>query len=331
MAKMAEVKIFDNSNDNTKWELEKELEYQPLWDLAHGENPHQSAGILKTSGMADFEIIGDANLSYNDVINISELSNILSEFYDVCAVAIVRDSAICGVALAPDIEAAYNKAFDCDPMSSFFGAIGFSQKVTYEVAKHINSMSVKLIIAPEIEEDGLKLLKENKFTKVVLIKTPFKEFKHILQKEIKITPFGTLYQDINHSTLGKDSFNVVTKTKPTTEQIEDAVFAWKISKYARSNSIIIAKDFKTEAIAQGFASPVNAVEFAMNTACDGAKNAILASDNTIPSIDCIYAAAQGRISTIIQPGGADNENKIIELADKYNIAMILTGIKNYKH
>ena len=331
MAKRAEVKIFDNLNEDTKWELEHEISYEPLWDIRHGENPQQKAGILQTDGMADFEIVENKTLSYNEVVSITELSNILSEFYDVCAVAIVKNSAPCGVALAPTIEEAYNKAFDCDPMASFFGTIGFSQTVDYEVAKHLNSMSVKLIIAPAVDKKALSLLNENPSIKVVLLKTPLKDFKKLLQKDIKVTPFGTLYQDINNSSLNKNSFKVVTKTKPSTEQIEDAVFAWKISKYSRSNSIVIAKDFKTIAIAQGFVSPVNAVEVAMNTACDGAKDAILASDTTLPTQDCIYAAAQGRISTIIQPGGAINEDKIIELADKYNITMILTGIENYKH
>ena len=330
MAKRAEIKIYDNLNEDSAWNLEQEISYEPLWDIRHGENPQQKAGVLQTEGMADFEVMGGKTLTYNEIVSITELANILSEFYDVCAVAIVKNSAPCGIALAPTVEEAYNKAFDCDPMASFFGAIGFSQEVDYEVAKHLNSMSVKLILAPSVEAKALALLEENKSIKIVILKTPLKDFKNLLQKEIKVTPFGTLYQDLNNSSLNKNSFRVVTKTKPSTEQIEDAVFAWKISKYARSNSIVIAKDFKTTAIAQGFVSPVNAVEFAMNIACDNAKDAILASDTTLPTMDCIYAAAQGRISTIIQPGGAINEDKIIELADKYNIAMILTGIENYK-
>ena len=242
MAKKAEIKIYDNLNETRSWELEHEISCDTMWDMLYGENRHQRAGILKTEGMADFEIMDNKTLSYNEVISITELANIVSEFYDVCAVAIVKHAAPCGVALAPTIEEAYNKAFDCDPMASFFGAIGFSQKVDYEVAKHLNSMSVKLIIAPDFEDKALSLLKENKAIKIVKLNTSLKDYKALAQKEVQVTPFGILYQDFNTINLGKDSFKVVTKTKPTTEQIEDAVFAWKISKYARSNSIVIAKD-----------------------------------------------------------------------------------------
>lgn len=331
MAKKVELKVYNAEENLEEWSLEQEMGFHSLWKLHYGENPQQAAMIFKSPDMADYEVLGNKNLSYNEILSLTELANVLSEFYDVCAVAIVKHAAPCGVALGATLEEAYNKAFDCDPVASFFGAIGSSKTIDFEIAKHINSMSVKMVIAPDFEPAALKLLGENHFIKVVKLNTPLKDFKSLTQKDIHVTPFGTLYQDCNSSELGKNSFRIVTKTKPTKEQIEDCVFAWKISKYARSNSIVIAKDFKTSAIAQGHISPVGAVEAALNAACDGSKNAIMASDNTLPTIDCIYAAVQGRISTIIQPGGSINDGKMIALADKYNIAMVFTGIKNYKH
>ncbi len=331
MAKKVVVSIYNNANDRQEWECENEMSFETLWDLKYGENPQQKALLFKSDNMADYEVINDRILSYNEILSITELSNILSEFYDVCAVAIVAHAAPCGVALAPTLEEAYNKAFDCDPMASFFGIIGSSQKINYEVAKHINSMSVRLVIAPDYEVKALKLLKDNPNIKIVKLNTPLKDFQSLIQKNIHVTPFGTLYQDMNRSSLGKNSFNVATRIKPTKEQIEDAVFAWKVSKHSRSNSVVIAKDFKTVAIAQGFVSPVNAAEAAMKVACDASKHAVMASDNVLPTIDCLSVAAQGRISVIIQPGGAKNEDKIIELADKFHIVVILTGIRNYKH
>lgn len=331
MSVRAEVKIYDNINETREWTLGKEFHFDPLWDLLYGENPQQAAVLLKTEGMADFEILDGNTLTYNEIISLTELSNILSEFYDVSAVAIVNHAAPCGVALAPTIEEAYTKAFDCDPMASFCGSIGFSQTVDVSVAEHISSMSVQLVIAPNYEDEALEKLRAHGKIKIIRLNTPLEEYKKLMQKDIHVTPFGTLYQDFNRSRLNKSSFKVVTKTKPTKEQIEDAVFAWKVSKYTRSNSIVISKDFKTSAIAQGFVSPVNAVEAALNTACDNSKDAVLASDNILTSADCIHATAQGRISLIIQPGGSENDKRLIELANKYNIAMIFTGIKNYKH
>lgn len=330
MAKRLEVSVFDNSNANGDWALDEKYEYEPLWDLAHGENSYQPAGILKSENMADYEVIGGKILTYNEVLNITELANILSEFYDVCAVAIAKHFAPCGVALAPTIEEAYDKAFDCDPVSSFFGSIGASQKIDFEMAKHISSMSVKMLIAPDFDAEAIDLLSKHSSMKLVKLNTPLKDYKKLVQKEIKVTPFGTLYQMNTMCDLTKESFKIVTKAKPTKEQIEDGVFAWKVSKYSRSNSIIIAKDFKTVAIAQGLMSPVTAVEIAMDTACDASKGAVLVADNTLPTIDCVNMAAQGRISMIIQPGGSANDKKLIELADNYNIAMVITGIKNYK-
>ncbi len=331
MSKKVEFKIFDNSNDNEKWELTKETVLETMWDLPCGENSQQSAVIFSSENMVDYEVVGGNPLTYNEVLSITEIANVLSEFYDVCAVAIVKHAAPCAVALGSTIEEAYNKAFDCDPVASFFGAIGSSQKINFEVAKHINSMSVKLVFAPDFEPEALKLLEENPMVKVVKLNTSLKDIKSFAQKDIHVTPFGTLCQDFNKSELDKTSFQIVTKVKPTKEQIEDAVFGWKISKYARSNSVVVVKDFKTFAIAQGHVSPVTAVEDAMDWACDNSKDAILVSDNTLPTLDCIQTAAQGRIAMIMQPGGSINDQKMIELADKYNIAMVFTGIKNYKH
>ena len=331
MAKRAEIKIYDNINEDLSWELENEFVYEQMWSLEHGEIPQQQAAIYRSKELADFEIVDNKTLSYNEVLTLNELANISSEFYDVCAVVIVKHAAPCGVALAPTVEEAYNKAFDCDPMASFFGSIGFTQMVTEEVAKHISSMSMKLIMAPDFDSNALNILRENKNLRIVKLNTPLKDIRKFAQKDIHVTPFGTLSQNANKTNLSKKSFNVVTKVKPTQEQIEDAVFAWKLSKYSRSNSVIIAKDFKTSAIAQGFISPIPAVEFALNTSCDNSKDAILVSDTYLPTTDCIHAAAQGRIAVIVQPGGAQNESAIIELADKYNIAMVMTGIKNYKH
>jgi len=331
MSQRIELKVFENQEDSGRFDLVKETNFETMWNLPYGENPQQSAMHFKTDGIADFEVLNNLQLSYNEILTATELSNILSEFYDVCAVAIAKHAAPCGAALGATVEEAYTKAFDCDPVASFFGAIGSSQKIDFEVAKHINSMAVKLVLAPDFDKKALELLKGNPLIKTIKLNTPLKEYKTLVQKDIHITPFGTLYQDFNNSMLGKNSFKVVTRKKPTKEQIEDAVFAWKISKYARSNSIVVAKDFKTSAIAQGHVSTLTAVEDAMNWSCDNSKDAVIASDNTLPTIDCIQTAAQGRIAMIIQPGGSANDDKIIELADRYNISMVFTNIKNYKH
>lgn len=308
----------------------KSFNFEKIKDLPYGENPHQNAAIYKNEKMVEYEVINGRELTFNNILNITEAVNVVSEFYDVNCAAIVRHNKPCAVALGRTIYDAYTKAFDCDPISSYYGVAGFSKTVDIDVVKHLNSMSVEVVIAPDYDENAIELFKDNPAIKLVKLVTPLKEYRNLTGEEIIITPFGTLVQNSNNSELDKDKFKVVTKTKPTSEQIEDAIFAWKVVKHAKTNSVVIAKDFKATAIAQGYTNANAAVESALNYACDGSKEAVLASDSVLPSEDCIYAAAQGRISLIIQPGGTIKDHKLIELCDKYNIAMITTGIRNYR-
>ena len=317
---------FANGNENSV----KKYEFEQTKSLHCGENPHQNAALYRNDNLADYEVLLGDRLSYIDIINITETMNIATEFFDVNMAVIAKNGIICGAALGQNIYDAYTKAFDCDPVSAFFGTIGFSQAVDTETAKHISSMAVDLVIAPGYEPQALEILEDSNCTKVVKLNTPLEDYKNLIREDIKITPFGTLIQDANKSELDKDLFKVVTKNKPSAEQIEDAVFAWKIAKYTKSSSAVIAKDFKTLSIAQGHANSITVVEQALNFACDGSKDAILALDEPIPTAECIYAAAQGRIGVIIQPGGATQDADIIAAADKYNIVMITTGIKNLR-
>ena len=192
-------------------------------------------------------------------------------------------------------------------------------------------MFLEVVIAPDFTLKALELLKTKKNLRVIKLNTSLIEYKNHLNQEIRVTPFGTLIQDSDKGELDKDNFKVVTKAKPTAEMVEDMIFAWKIVKHAKSNAIVIAKDFKAIGIGQGQTSRVDAFEIALNKACDGSKDAVAASDGFFPAIDNIHVAAQGRIAAIIQPGGSIKDEDVIKTADKYNIAMITTGIRHFKH
>jgi phosphoribosylaminoimidazolecarboxamide formyltransferase/IMP cyclohydrolase len=308
----------------------KSFNFEKLKDLKYGENPHQKASVYKLDKMVDYEVLNEKELSFNNILNITEAINIVSEFYDVNAVSIIRHNKPCGVALGRSLYEAYTKAFDCDPISSFYGVIGFSKPVDAEVAKYLNSMSVEVVVAPDFEPNAIELFADNPDITLVKLNTSLKEYRRLNVEDIVITPFGVLVQDRNNSELNKDKFKVVTQTKPSPEQIEDAIFAWKAVKHAKTNSAVIARDFKTSAIAQGYTNALSAVEGALNYACDNSKDAVLASDAVLNSEDSIYSAVQGRIALIIQPGGSIKDQKLIELCDKYGVAMITTGIRNYR-
>ena len=323
----------------------KNLSFEKVQDLRYGENPHQKASLYKLNPphpsplpvgareqlIVDYEILWGKELSYNNILDMAAAVNIVSEFYDVPAVSIVKHQAPCGVALGKDILDACQKAFGCDPISAFGGIVAFSQTVTEKIAKLLNEVFLEVIIAPAFEDEALEILKGKKNIRLIVLNTKLEDYKKIANEEIKITPFGTLIQDSDKKELDKDTFKVVTKAKPTAEQIEDAVFAWKVAKYAKSNAIVIAKDFKTLAIGQGQTNRVCAMEWALDYACDESKGAVVASDGFLPAVDNIQAAAQGRIGLIIQPGGSIKDKDVIAEADKYNIAMITTGIRHFKH
>ena len=155
------------------------------------------------------------------------------------------------------------------------------------------------------------------------LKTPLKDYKQYLSNDVKVTPLGTLTQTPNVSELDKDLFKVVTKQKPTVEQIEDAVFAWKLVKYVKSRGVVVSKGFKTTAIIQGVQN--SALELALDYSCDTSKEAVVAVDGAITTHD-LDVVAQGRVSAIILPFATQ---ELVKLADKYQLVMITTGFTNY--
>ena len=152
-----------------------------------------------------------------------------------------------------------------------------------------------------------------------------------MKNQITITPFGTLVQEPNTAELNTNSFKVVTKKKPTTEQVEDMVFGWKVSKYTRSNSAIVVKDLKTVGISQGQANRVEAVDIALDKACENSKDAVLVTDGAIRTKDIILDAAQARIAAILQPAGTKKDKEIFDVADKYELTMVRTLLREFKH
>ena len=285
--------------------------------IANGENEFQNASFEMNDKMIDYET--SKNLSYLDIISILKGLDVISEFYDVKAAVTTSGSGICAVSLGKTLEEAIVNVLDSNPIDFMSSTVVVSSEVDSEVAKLLKDTN--RVVAPKFTQNAIEYL-ENHDICYVTIKTPLKDYKKYLSNEIKITPMGTLTQTPNLSELNKDSFTVVSKTKPTVEQIEDAVFAWKVAKHANSQAIIIAKDLKTTAIAQGLQSA--SVEFAVDYSCEMSKDAILASDMGITKHD-IDVAAQGRIGLVIIPYASKD---IIAAADKYNMAMITTSFTN---
>ena len=297
-------------------------------DLLHGENPYQKASLYAHKTVS-YDIISEDALSYNDLTDINLATAIAAEFYDVSAAILTKLGLTCAAALGSDAESAFNKAIDCDPISVFGSAAAFTRPIDEKFAKTLSTMKLKIISAPDFSTQATEIL-QSVGTKLIKINTPLKDFKKYLNNEIKVTPFGILSQQANTMDLLKDSFKLVTKKKPTTEIIEDMVFGWKVAKYTRSKSALVVKDLKTTGISQGQTNLIEAIDIALDKACEKSKDAILVTDGEINTIEAIQDSAQGRIAGIICAGCGSKKAEITALADKYEITMITTGLKQYK-
>jgi len=307
------------------------IEINNFNSLPCGDNLNQVAAIAPTENGIEYEIISkNNNLEYIDYLNLTRAVEILGEFFDVNAISLAKENMLCAAALGSNLENALEKIIECDPLSITGGTIGTTKEVSAELAKTLRTMKIRNIIAPLFSKEAIKEL-ENESINIVKLKSPLQELLGFNEKDIKTTPFGYLIQEQNHSKLTKASFKPAGKVKPNQTQAEDAIFAWKIAKYTKTCSAVIAKDLSTKAIVQSCKDLETACELAMDYACEASKEAVLAVDNVIENEQIINTAIQGRIGLIIESGNGINSSKMPKLTDKYNIALIQTGIRNNKY
>lgn len=290
------------------------------FEITIGANSHQTASIEKNEKMIDYS--SSKPLSFLDIMSIERGLNVISEFFDVNAVVTTSNTGICAVALGKSLEEAILSAIDGNPIDFLNSNVIVSAEVDSDVVKMLKNSNI--IVAPKFTKNAIEFMETHDIG-YVTINTPLKEYKKYLSNVVHTTPLGTLVQTPNLSELDKDTFKVISKVKPTVEQIEDAVFAWKIAKHAKSQAIVIAKDLKTSAISQGLQGSF--VEYALNYSCEMAKESVMASDMPLTVHD-INAAVQNRIGLIIVPSAS---KEVINAVDKYNVALITTGITNILH
>jgi phosphoribosylaminoimidazolecarboxamide formyltransferase/IMP cyclohydrolase len=302
-------------------------------DLRYGENPHQMAALYGVgTRQVDFEYLHGKELSYNNILDMQSAWNIATEFSENPACAIVKHNNPCGVALSTRSQAdAFKRALDTDPLSAFGGVVAFNTPVTGDAAKHMKDIFLVVIIAPDVEPEAFETLSTKKNLRLVkrelpVLVHPQPEFKQVTDDLFLVQCVDTSKQNDQAG-----GFKVATTQKPTDEQLEDMVFAWKVVKHVKSNAIVLAKDGKTVGIGGGQTSRIGALESALKLACDQAKDAVLASDGFLPHEDNIYAAAQARVGAIIQPGGSVKDSEVVKLANQYNIAMVTTGVREFRH
>ena len=312
--------------------LEREL------DMRYGENPHQSAGLYRltdengTRSFADFfEKLHGKELSYNNMLDIAAAVTLIEEFRgEEPTVVIVKHTNPCGVAQAPTLAEAYRRAFSTDTQAPFGGIIAFNRPLDMEAAKAVNEIFTEILIAPAFEDGVLEMLMKKKDRRLVLQTSALPKGGW----EFKSTPFGMLVQERDSKIVAKEDLTVVTKRQPTQEEIADLMFAWKICKHIKSNTILYVKNRQTYGVGAGQMSRVDSSKIARWKASEVSLDlhgSVVASDAFFPFADGLLAAAEAGVTAVIQPGGSIRDNEVIEAADANNLAMVFTGMRHFKH
>ena len=310
------------------------LTYEKVQDMRYGENPHQDAVFYKEIGanigcLTSAEQLHGKELSYNNINDANGALELLKEFDEPTVVA-VKHANPCGVGSADTISEAYIKAYESDPVSIFGGIVAANREIDEKTAQEINKIFVEILIAPSFSEDAMKVLTQKKNIRLLKLdnisaKLPAGTF------DMKKVAGGLLVQNYNNEVLNMNDLKCVTEKKPSQEEIEAMVFAMKVVKHTKSNGIAIAKGKQTIGVGPGQTNRIMAAKIAIEYGGERNKGAVLASDAFFPFPDCVEAAAAAGITAIIQPGGSKNDQESIDACNKYGIAMVVTGMRHFKH
>ena len=308
------------------------LPYTKHSEMRYGENPHQKAAAYKKPGDQSNSILNakihqGKKLSYNNIMDGDGALACLKEFKDPTCV-IVKHANPCGVSSSDNLIDAYINAFNADPISAFGGIVALNQKCTAKIAQEINKVFTEIVIAPSFENEALKIFKRKKNLRV--LQTRDLKTRN-LKLEVRNIDGGLLVQDVDIKTLKKADLDIVTDRKPSFEDVETALFTWKVLKHAKSNGILIAKEKTTVGLGAGQVSRVDAVHMALKKGKDRVDGGVLASDAFFPFRDSIDAIGKSGIKLVIQPGGSIKDNEVIDACNEYNISMVFTKTRCFKH
>ncbi|ATG48173.1 bifunctional phosphoribosylaminoimidazolecarboxamide formyltransferase/IMP cyclohydrolase [Celeribacter ethanolicus] len=313
--------------------------------LRYGENPHQSAAFYvdgsERPGVATAVQHQGKELSYNNINDTDAAFELVAEFdpAETPAVAIIKHANPCGVAKGATLLEAYNNAFDCDRTSAFGGIVALNQVLDAETAKAIVEIFTEVVIAPGATDDAKEIFAAKKNLRLLTTEG----LPNVLAKPntIRQVAGGYLFQDKDAGFVGVDDLKVVTEKAPTPEQMQDLLFAWKVAKHVKSNAIVYVKDQATVGVGAGQMSRLDSALIAAKKAERMAeamglpepltKGSAVASDAFFPFADGLLEAAAAGASCVIQPGGSMRDQEVIDAANEAGLAMVLTGMRHFRH
>ena len=297
--------------------------------LRYGENPHQK-GFFFGDFDAMFKKLHGKELSYNNLLDVDAAVNLINEFTnDGPTFAILKHNNACGLATRPTISEAYKVALACDPTSAFGGVLITNTRIDVATATQINNLFCEVVIAPNYEEAALVILQEKK-NRIILVQNEVE----LPNKQVRTCLNGLLIQERNNITDNIKDLKTVTITSPTEQEIKDLIFASKVCKNTKSNTIVFAKNGTLIAAGTGQTSRVDALLQAIEKAKTfgfDLKGASMASDAFFPFPDCVEIAKNAGITAVIQPGGSIKDELSITYCNENKVAMVFTGTRHFKH
>ncbi|MYD77287.1 MAG: bifunctional phosphoribosylaminoimidazolecarboxamide formyltransferase/IMP cyclohydrolase [Gammaproteobacteria bacterium] len=314
------------------------LRYVLKQPLRYGENPHQEAAFyaspdVRTPGVASAERVQGKELSYNNIADSDAAIECVKQFDENPACVIVKHANPCGVAVAESIGVAYDRAFRTDPESAFGGIIAFNRMLDGDTAASIvERQFVEVVIAPDLSPEAIEALGSKPGIRVLRTGLWDEQGYGAVEPDTKKVCGGLLVQTPDNQLAEK--FEVVTRREPDDRETRDLHFAWKVTKFVKSNAIVYAAGRMTVGVGAGQMSRVNSARIAAIKAGHAGlevKGAVMASDAFFPFRDGLDNAAEVGIRAVIQPGGSVRDDEVIAAADEHDIAMVFTGMRHFRH
>ena len=312
------------------------LPFERVYGLRYGENPHQSGAFYRDKraplgalSLAESIGRGGKELSFNNLVDADAAFQAVREFEDPAAV-VVKHTNPCGVATAPDLATAYRTARDADAVSAFGCVVAVNRPVEVDTAKVIAETFVECVMAPSFSREALEVLHAKKNLRLLATGTWLSATEQTL--EYKRVSGGVVVQTRDATAAGEvRGAKVATRRAPTPEELASLEFSWRVAKHVKSNAIVLAKGTRTVGVGAGQMSRVVSVQIACEKAGEEAKGSVLASDAFFPFPDGVEAAIARGVTAIAQPGGSVKDADVIAAADRAGVAMVLTGVRHFRH
>lgn len=314
------------------------LQFERVDTLRYGENPHQRGAFYRDPtatepSVSRAQTLHGKAMSYNNYLDANAALELVKEF-EGPAVAVIKHNNPCGVATGPTAREAYVKARETDPVSAFGGVAAFNRPVDAPAAKEITSTFMEVVVAPGYTDEALAELKRKRDLRVLATGPLIHALTHGLRDrwDLKKLVGGLIVQDRDLGGLADlRALPVPTKRRPTDEEYAACAFAWMVCKHVKSNAIVFARPGQTVGIGAGQMSRVDSVRLAAMKAVLPVKGCVMASDAFFPFRDGLDHAAQAGITAVIQPGGSIRDREVVQAADEHQMAMILTGMRHFRH